>query len=470
MARKGGAATRPEPTSPAARPWSERLTPLDAMFLDLEDASVNMHVGGLMVLEGEPPPLDALRLHLWARLDRVPRYRQVLATVPLHLGRPAWVDAPAIDLAHHVRAHTLPAEGEAALAARAGAFLAEPLDRARPLWGLELVSGLGGGRFALLSRTHHCVLDGVAGVGFLQAITDPSPEAAASAPAPWQPRPAPGAAARLASGLAWTVQRPIQLCRQALTPGTDGRRIAQDLWAGVRPLLALAVGWPAPRTALDGRVGPGRSWAGAALPLPRCQAVRAARGGTLNDVLLAVVAGALRAVLGQGGPPPAELRAFVPVSVRRPEARAAPGNQVALVFCRLPVGEPDPAARLCAIAAETRRLKETRSVAGILAFEDLGELAPAPLAAQAARAAVAMHHFNLVVSNVPGPREVRWLLGRRLLACHPAIPLARGQRLAVGAMSYGGALAVGVQGGSEQGALVQALAAALLPALQELEA
>ncbi|BDG05092.1 diacylglycerol O-acyltransferase [Anaeromyxobacter oryzae] len=443
------------------------------MFLDLEEPCAHMHVGGVLVFEGGAPSHADLLAHITARLDRVPRYRQRLAFVPFQLGRPIWVDDASLDVATHVRRSLLPSPGGAgALRERAARFFAEPLDLRRPLWQLELVEGLGPDRFALLSKTHHCLLDGIGGVDFLLAITDATRAAPAAAErAPWRPRPAPGPVARLVDALRDQVARPVRLAREALEPGTEGRSVLRDLVLGARPLARLALGLTARRWPLDTITGPGRSWAMPALSLADAQEVRATLGGTVNDVLLAVVAGAARTLLvARGDAVPDAIRVFVPVNVRPEAARGTYGNQVALVLCPLPLGEPDPVARLRRISEATRRLKADRQATGVLAFTHLGELAPALVAGEAIRIVLALHPFNLVVSNIPGPPAARWLLGRRLAACHPAIPLARGQSLSVGLFSYAGTIGVGLLGGAERERDLAVLSAAIPAALAELVA
>jgi diacylglycerol O-acyltransferase / wax synthase len=452
---------------------TERLTPVDAMFLDLEAPCAHMHVGGVLLLDGTAPSHAELVRHVTARLGRVPRYRQKLGFVPLHLGRPVWVDDADLDVAAHVRRTVLPAPGGLdALRARAARFLAEPLDRRRPLWQLELVEGLGRDRFALLSKTHHCLLDGIGGVDFLAAISDPTQETpAAEDAAPWRPRPTPGPLARAMDAVRDQVARPLRLARDALAPGTEGRSVLRNLVLGAGPLVRLALGLTARRWSLDATVGPGRSWEMPALSLDDAREVRAVLGGTVNDVLLATVAGALRALLAaRGDAVPDAIRVFVPVSVRSEAARGTYGNQVTLVLCPVPLAEPDPVARLRRITEETRRLKADRQATGVLAFTHLGELAPPVVAGEAIRIVLALHPFHLVVSNIPGPPSSRWLLGRRLAACHPAIPLARGQSLSIGLLSYAGTIGVGLLGGAERARDLEVLAAAIPAALAELVA
>lgn len=451
--------------------WFERLSPVDSMFLDVEDRAAHMHVGGVLVCEGTPPSQQELVAHVAARLDRVPRYRQRLAPVPLRLGRPVWVDDPALDLALHVGRSRLAGEGAAALDAHAARFLARPLDRRRPLWALELVEGVGPDRFALLSKTHHCLLDGIAGVEFVNAITDPDPGVRPAVPSGWRARPSPGALARAVAAVRDEAALLLDVARGA--PGSEGGRLRADLAAGALPLLALARLGPAgAATSLRAPLGPDRRWATRTFDLAAVKEVRAALGGTVNDVLLAVVAGALGALFAaRGEAVRRDLRVFVPVNVRaKAEARGAAGNRVALVFCPLPVGEPDPRARLRRISEAMRQVKEGGQVAGVIAFERLGELVPPTVAAAAIQLVLALRPFDVVVSNIPGPQTPLWLLGRRILACHPTIPLAPGQTLSVGLLSYAGAVDVGVLAAAERVPELDVFADALPGALEALVA
>ena len=451
--------------------WYERLSPLDTMFLDLEDGNAHMHVGGVLLFEGRPPAYRELVAHLASRLDRVPRYRRRLAFVPLGAGRPVWIDDPAFDVERHLRRATLPAPGGAdALKEHAARFFSRPLDRARPLWELELVDGLGGDRFALLSKTHHCLLDGIGGVDFLAAITDADPSVGPpDALTAWTPRAAPGAAALLAASLRDDVARPLGLARGALEAGTEGRRIALDLAAGARPLAGLAGLGRAPASSLNRPIGPRRRWEMPSVELAAVKQVRAALGVTVNDVVLGVVGGALRTLLrSRGEALRDDLRVFVPVNVRPPEAQGTYGNQVSLVFCPLPLREPDPVARLRRIADAMAALKARREAAGMLAFQRLGEVTAPAVCAATMRLLVAMRYFNLVVSNIPGPQVPRYTLGRRLVACHPLIPLSNGATLSVGVLSCAGSIDVGLLGCEDGARDLPLLAGAIPDALGEL--
>jgi diacylglycerol O-acyltransferase len=453
--------------------WYERLSGLDAMFLHLEDRSAHMHVGAVFVYEGRPPSYQELLASVASRLDRVPRYRQRLAFVPFAAARPVWVDAADLDLEYHVRHTALPPPGgDEPLRKLAGRLFAQRLDRGKPLWELWLIEGYGEGRFAVLSKTHHCMVDGVSGVDLATVLHDlePTPAPRAAAP-PWTPRPAPDRAALLASSLKDQVTRPLELAREALRPATAGRRMLLELVGGLKPLLGLSQMGLAPESSLNHPIGPHRRWEMTSLDLGAVKRVRAALGGTVNDVLLAAVAGALRTLLqGRGETPRGDLRVFVPVSVRAPGERGTYGNQVAAVFCPLPVGEPDPVARLRRVSAAMKGLKESRQAVGALALTHLGEFTPPTIAAQAARLGSSTRWFNLVVTNVPGPQVPMYLVGRKLVACYPVVPLARLQTIGIALLSYCGAIHVGLLGDADRARDLPMLARALRDAVDELSA
>jgi diacylglycerol O-acyltransferase / wax synthase len=453
--------------------WYERLSTLDAMFLHLEDRTSHMHVGAVFVYEGRAPRYADLVASVASRLDRVPRYRQRLAFVPLAAAQPVWVDAADLDLEYHVRHTALPPPGgDEPLRKLAGRLFAQRLDRGKPLWELWLIEGLGEGRFAVLSKTHHCMVDGISGVDLATVLHDLEPDPPTPGPVPpWIPRPAPDRATLFASSLRDQLMKPQRFAREALRPASAGRKMLLELVGGLKPLLGISQMGPAPRSSLNQAIGPHRRWEMASFDLGAVKRVRAVLGGTVNDVILAAVAGAVRTLLQARGETPREdLRAFVPVSVRGPEARGTYGNQVAAVFCPLPVGEPDPVARLRRVSAAMKNLKETRQAVGALALTHLGEFTPPTLAAQAARLATSTRWFNLVVTNVPGPQVPMYLLGRRLLACYPVVPLAKLQTIGIALLSYCGAIHVGLLGDSDRARDLPTLAHALREAVDELSA
>lgn len=453
--------------------WHERLSALDATFLYIEDRNAHMHVGGLCIFEGPPPSHAELLQHVEARLAAVPRYRQRLAFVPLGQGRPVWVDDAQFDLEYHVRRTALPAPGgETELQRLTSRLMSQRLDRDKPLWELWCVEGLGEGRFALVSKTHHCMIDGISGVDIATVLLDRARFAPPqSAPAPWRPRPAPSARELLRDSVLHQLAHPVEVVREALAGGAQARQQLGEIVLGALPMLKLARLGRAPVSSLNRQIGPHRRFETARLDLLRVRRVKSALGGTVNDVILAVVSGALRTLLTQRGEQPsASLRALVPVSVRPPDAHHTLGNQVTAVFCPLPIGEADPRRRLALVREAMQDLKSSRQAVGGLALTQLGDFAPPTLAAQAARVQALARFFNLVVTNVPGPQDPLYLAGRQMLACYPAVPLAADQTVCIGLLSYNGAIGVGLLGDADLARDLPGLAAALPQALAELEA
>ena len=449
--------------------WSERLSNLDATFLYLEDRTAHMHVGAVAIFEGPSPSYADMVDRIASRLERVPRYRQRLAFVPFGVGRPVWVDESNLDLEYHVRHTALPAPGdEAQLKRLAGRLFAQRLDRGKPLWELWLIDGLAGNRFAILSKTHHCMIDGVSGVDLATVLLDPDADVPAERPAPWTPRPAPSRVELVADAFRDQVLHPLDVAREALEPTTEGRNLLLELLGGVKPLLGMAQMGPAPESSLNRPISPHRRWEMLTLDLAEVKRVRAALGGTVNDVILAVVAGALRELFAARDEAPKDLRVMVPVSVRGEDGRGKLGNQVTAIFCQLPVAEPDPAQRLRRVSAEMRGLKESRQAVGALALSRLGDFAPPTLIAQASRLEMMTRFLNLVVTNVPGPQFSLYLLGKKLLGCYPCVPLAAHQTLGIALLSYDGKIGIGLLGDAEHMRDLPLLAAALPRALADL--
>ncbi len=443
--------------------WFERLSSLDSLFLELEDRTAHMHVGAVAVFEGKAPPYRDLLQLIEARLHRVPRYRQRVQFVPFKQGRPVWIDESQFDLEYHVRHTALPAPGgDEELKRLAGRLFSQALDRDKPLWELWLVEGLGGDgsagdgrtpkagasgdRFAIISKTHHCMLDGISGVDLATVLmdTEPSTEAPA-APAEWKPRPAPKTSELLATSFKEQITNPIQVVREALHANNDARKLLREIAGGLKPLLGLAGMGLAPASALNRPVGPHRRFEMLDLPLPEIRKIRRALRGTVNDVILAVVAGALRRWLeAKGESLGPDLRALVPVSMRGAHDRNTFGNQVSAVFCPLPVAEANPVERLRKVREAMKGIKEGGQAVAAAALASLSDFAPPTLLAQAARLQAVTRFFNLVVTNVPGPQFPLYLLGRQLRGCYPQVPLAAQQSIGVALLSYHGNVCVGL--------------------------
>ena len=333
------------------------------------------------------------------------------------------------------------------------------------------MEGLGDDRFALISKTHHCMLDGVSGADLATVLLGVDPaETAPAAPAPWTPRPAPGAIARVCLGGRRTGDPPVPgLVRGAFQPSSPARRVLLELGGGLKPLLGLSRLGRAPASSLNRPIGPHRRWEMVSLDLEAVKAVRASLGGTVNDVLLAVVAGALRRLFeARDEPPPAEVRALIPVSLRGNDSKGLSGNRVTAILCALPVGEPDAWKRLRTVAGEMKALKESGQAVGALAWTHLGDFAPPALLAQVARFQSTFRYMNLVVTNIPGPQEPIYLLGRKMLDWYPLVPLAQGQTLGIAIQSYDGKIGIGLLGDAEALRDLPVLAKAIPEALAEL--
>jgi diacylglycerol O-acyltransferase len=444
----------------------DRLTGLDAAFLDLEAGGAHMHVGAILVFDGEPPTYEDLLRTIESRLDLVPRYRQKLAPVPFGQGRPEWVDDPHFNLRYHVRHSALPAPGgDAELERIAGRLFALPLDRGKPLWELNLVEGLAADgnekRFALISKTHHALVDGVSGVDITSVLFDAAPEPefeppgagdcatpTATAARPWVPRPEPTSSQLLARALVERATGPGEGLRAlrdaARAPWHAARRAAKGV-AGVRAMARAGLN-AAPPSPLNVPIGPHRRYTWVDTDLEELKAVKNALGGTLNDAVLASVTLALgRWLRGRGTDTEGlVLKAMVPVSVRAESERGALGNRVAAMWAPLPVGLEDPRDVQATVAEAMRGLKESGQAVGARALTQLADFAPPTIAGQAARLQARQRYFNLVVTNVPGPQFPLYLLGRRMRAIYPVVPLARNQALGIAIMSYNGRLGFGL--------------------------
>jgi diacylglycerol O-acyltransferase / wax synthase len=422
---------------------TEELSPADRSSLAAEQGPVNMAVGGLLVFGAEPPLTRALVAERMAeRIHLIPRLRQRLEEPPLGLANPIWTDDTGFDLDWHVRQASLPAPGtDAELGALVGQQFSHRLDRSRPLWEATFIEGLDGGRTALLMKVHHALVDGMAAIGLAALVLDPSEEPLEVAPAEseWEPRRYDRRrhVARLASRpLSMAPRLMADSMQRALDP--DPRRAAAELRRTTELALELARARPsAPMTPLNHTISPNRRFALASGDLAAVKRVARAAEATVNDALLAVVAGMLRGYLeADRGDQPANPVALVPVSVRGVPADGETGNRISTVFVDLPVREADLIERTRAISVQTRALKDSAAVrAGAL------------ISGLLARAMGSIRAFNVIVSNIPGPQQPFYLSGVRLQAVHPVVPLNPvNQGLSVGIISYDGAICVGLLG------------------------
>jgi diacylglycerol O-acyltransferase len=432
---------------------SDRLTGMDASFLHLEDAASHMHVAGVMIFEGEPPPYEELLAAIERRLGLVPRYRQRLAFVPFGQGRPKWVDDPHLNLRYHVRSTALPAPGsEQQLRELAGRVFAQQLDRDKPLWEIWLVDGLDGDRFAVLSKTHHALVDGISGVDIMSVLFDTSPEPAAPTDSGerWLPGPLPSSAQLLGEALVERATVPTEIVRSVRAILRGPRLVAEGLRDAAVGVGAMA--WaglnPAPPTLYNKSIGPHRRFTWVRVNLADVKAIKNELGGTVNDVVLATIAGALGKHLRSRGQSTdgIELKAMVPVSVRADVERGALGNRVAAIMAPLPVWCRDPVARLDIVREELKGLKSGGQAVGAQVLTNLSGFAPATVMGQAARLMARQRFFNLVVTNVPGPQIPLYLAGKRMIDTFPMVPLAKNQALGVALLSYAGRINFGLVG------------------------
>jgi diacylglycerol O-acyltransferase / wax synthase len=436
-----------------------------------------MHVAGCMVFEGTAPTYDELVEQIGSRLHLVPRYRQRLAFVPFNQGRPVWVDDPHFNIGFHVRHTALPRPGgEDKLRRLAGRVFSQSLDRSRPLWELWLVEGLSDDRFAILSKTHHALVDGVSGVDIATVLfdTSPDPTPVAGPDHEWIPRPLPTDAQLLADALLERATVPAEIVRGVRATLRGPRHVAGRLGEALGGVGAMARAGlqMAPSSPFNVRIGPHRRFTWVRGDLNQFKGVKNALGGTVNDVVLAAVAGALGRYLRLHGEPTEDLvlKAMVPVSVRADVERGALGNRVAAMWAPLPVGLGDPVQRLLTIGQAMDGIKESGQAVGAQVLTELSGFAPPTIMAQAARLQARQRLFNLVVTNVPGPQFPLYMLGRKLEAMYPMVPLAENQALGIAIMSYNGQLNFGLNADYDALSDLEALADELRASIEELVA
>src|SRR3954452_10172833 len=451
----------------------DRLTGLDASFLALEKDGAHMHVGSVLLFEGPAPDYDDVAAKIADGLHLVPRYRQRLAYPPLGASRPVWVDDPHFNAGYHVRHTALPSPaGEEELRALAGRVFSQQLDREKPLWEIWLVDQVAGDRFALICKTHHALVDGISGVDIMTVLFDLDPDPPEPEPGPaWAARPLPGRADLLASAIGERVTAPLGFLRGVLSQPDKAGAAAGRSVAGLAAMAAAGIAG-APPSPLNVRIGPHRRFAWASADLAQFKAIKDALGGTINDVVLTVVTGALRAHLFRHGRDPEglELKAMVPISVRADAARGALGNQVAAMYAPLPVGLGDAVERYRFVHLAMQGLKESGQAVGAQAITRLADAAAPTVLDQAARLQSRQRFFNLTVTNVPGPQLPLYMLGRRLEAFYPMVPLVLNTALGIAIMSYDGRVYFGLLGDFDALRDLDALAEDLAHAIDELAA
>jgi diacylglycerol O-acyltransferase / wax synthase len=452
----------------------DRMSPLDASFLHIEEGNTHMHIGSVTIFEGPAPAYEDLLDLIARKLPAVPRYRQSVRLVPLGLGRPVWVDDPHFNLRYHVRHSALPAPGEEAQLRRMAArVMSQRLDRTKPLWELWMVEGLSESRWALITKVHHSMVDGVASTDLASALLDDERDAAHGELDPWQPAPAPTGRQLVASTLLARTLDPREQARTVLaatrTPRATLRQGAQVLKSTATMARTLR---PSRGLSLTGRLGPHRRWAWGRASLADVKLIRSAHGGTVNDVVLAAVAGGLRDVLlSRGGAVGGRsVRTMVPVSVRAADAGGTYDNQVSAIFAELPIGIEDPVERLAAVRAQLDGLKESGQAVAAATLTSMSGFAPPLLLALATRlfARSPQVGFETAATNVPGPQRPVFTLGRRMLEAFPYAPPAASVRIVTSIFSYDGALTFGVAGDWDGAPDVELLAAGIERSIGEL--
>jgi len=454
----------------------ERLKPMDAQFVDAEnqDRHASFAIASIAVFEGPAPTYDEFYAAIEGRLALVPIYRRKLREVPLRLGPPVWVDDPKFDLRYHLRHTAVPTPGgDRQLSDLIARVMAQRLDRDFPLWEYWLVEGLAEGRWALISKVHHCMVDGISGTDLYRVIFDLSPEP----PAPvvdTRPVPAePSGLALAASAAVDLVARPAKgavALAGALTRPRDTVRQASQTARAVAKLAASA--WPTTGSSLSGPIGRQRRYAWARASLTDVKAIKREFGGTVNDVVLAAISSGFRALLISRGEHPRHrmVRSLIPVSLRGPGEENLYDNRVSIVLADLPVQLTDPLNQLAAIRAEMSAIKAVREASAGEALIALGRVTPFPLASLTVRLAYRLPQREIVTvtTNVPGPQQQLYGLGRRLVEIIPYVPIATNLRTGVSIFTYCDQMTFGITGDYATTADVDVLARGIEHGIGEL--
>ena len=439
----------------------ERLSPLDRTFLDLEYPEAHMHVAGVTIFDARPVrtaeggvDIEKIRKYVASRMHLIPRYRQRIARIPLE-NHPVWVDDDRFNLEYHVRHTALPRPGgDEQLKLLTGRIVSQQLDRGKPLWELWIVEGLDGDRFAMISKTHHCMIDGVSAVDLASVLLSPSSDPTIPDAPPWKPESAPSRGELVMEEARRRLGTPLELAKAVLgamqNPTETAQSVSEQIFAVTETLGAGLV--PASESPFNQPIGPHRRFEWMAMDLADVKRVKNALGGTVNDVVLATVAGAVGSFLsGRGFSHRAieelDFRAMVPVSLRTSSSqRGTLGNQIASWAARLPIAETDARRRLAAVRAITADLKQSRLAMGAEVLARVSEWTVPTLLSLAMRLAARARSFNLTVTNVPGPQIPLYMIGSRMLAAYPLGPLFLDQALNIALLSYDGQLHWGFNG------------------------
>jgi diacylglycerol O-acyltransferase len=427
---------------------ADRLSGLDASFLHMEREGAHMHVASTIIFEGPAPTHEEFRDHIASRLHLVPRFRQKLRGVPFGQGRPVWIDDPHLNLDYHVRQTALPAPGsDEQLRNLAARIFSQQLDRSKPLWELWLVEGMADGRFAVIGKSHHALVDGVSGVDITTVLydLDREPQRPTSTPPPWLAHPEPTGTKVLSDALKERLTSPGEIVRGVRHALRGPRQVVRGVAATTK---MVGAGLSAPATPFNVEIGPHRRFAMVQTELVDLKRVKDAHGGTVNDVILAVVSGAIGRYRRARGHDTEglELRALVPVSIREAEEHGALGNRISAIMAPLPVWCEDPVERLHVVTESMGDLKASGQAVGAEILTRLTDFAPTTIVSQAARLQPNQRFFNLVVTNIPGPQFPLYVLGHQMESIFPMVPLAQRQALCIGIMSYNGQVNFGLIG------------------------
>jgi diacylglycerol O-acyltransferase len=453
----------------------QRMSAQDAAFLHIERDTSPMHVGSVSIFEGPPPPFDGLLARIAGKLLLVPRYRQVVRFVPFGVSRPVWADDPHFNLGYHVRRTALPAPGgDGELRSLVGRVMSQNLDRAKPLWEIWIVEGLEQGRWAMLSKVHHCMVDGVAGTDLMAVLLDLEREPSPPPEDDWLPAPPPSDASLLAQAVIDRAVNPFAAAESLAGALRAPRQLAGLLEQTAQGIVNSAgIARQQPASSLNGPLGPHRRWDWARGRLSDVQQVRRALGGTVNDVVLAAITEGFRELLlNRGESTSRVLRTLVPVSVRRPGERGTYNNRVSAMFAELPVAIEEPVDRLRSITAQMAGLKDSKQAVAGEVLTSLSGFAPPMLLALGARVAarIPQRSLNTGTTNVPGPQFPLYAGGRRMLESFPYIPLFAHVRVAVAIFSYDGGLTFGISGDYDTAPDIDVLATGIEAGLAQLVA
>lgn len=456
----------------------DRLSTLDAEFLHLEDGVAHMHIAGACVFDDPSPGFAEVEALIASKLHLIPRYRQRVRTVPFEFGRPVWVDDASFDLGYHLRHTALPAPGDdAAFCRLMGRLMSQPLDRDRPLWEAWIIENLDNGRWALVFKVHHCMVDGIAGVELLTVMLDLDAATETVVPEPWIAAPEPHGAIKVLSawgGLASDIATLVAQVPRVVTHPTETIHAAADTVGGLaRFVTNLRSTKP---LSIDGSIGPHRSWSHSCASVSDVRTIRDAFGGTINDVVLAAVAGGYRQLLLSRGEvaDDAVVRSMVPVSTRHLDGQGVPDNRVSMILYDLPVHISDPVERLSSVREKMSELKSSHMAeAGEMLFA-VGNLAPPMVVgavsrlSQARMRGHAQHVINTVTTNVPGPQFPLYCLGSEMLEYRPFVGISHGVRVSTAILSYNGQLFFGITGDLATTPDVDVLAVAVAAGVDEL--